>query len=350
MARCVGPRVEFALELPWFNRSSADSCIHGLLLLWSSRTALGFGAKGAVGDLQPQMFKLERPMDADQATIMSPRGDGLDDVARLCKNKKVVVLAGAGLSTESGIPDYRGPETARRARNPIQGRQFITDAKARARYWARSLHGFPRIASASPNLGHKSLASLEKLGVVSGVITQNVDGLHQAAGSQRVIELHGALSRVRCLDCGVIESRSHLQSRLIELNPSWIAHEAPIAPDGDADLDHTIFDQFRVPPCLHCEGTLKPDVVFFGENVSPDIKDAAFSLFDESDVLLVVGSSLTVYSGFRFVRRANERSMPVIIINLGATRGDPHATVRLDARLGDVLPRLAQSLGAQLND
>lgn len=287
-------------------------------------------------------------MDADHVMVPSMDDDGLKTVVHLCRNKKVVVLAGAGLSTESGIPDYRGPETARRARNPMQGRQFITDAKARARYWARSLNGFPRIAAAQPNLGHKSLASLERIGVVSGIITQNVDGLHQAAGSQRVIELHGALARVRCLDCGVIESRSSLQLRLLELNPSWAAHEAPIAPDGDADLESHPFDQFCVPTCLYCQGVLKPDVVFFGENVDPDIKDAAFSLFDESEVLLVVGSSLTVYSGFRFVRRANERSMPVFIINLGATRGDPLATLRLDARLGDVLPRLAQALGARL--
>lgn len=295
-------------------------------------------------------WRYRRGMDAVQPTVQAADEFDLQKLVNICASKKVVVLAGAGLSTESGIPDYRGPETARRARNPMQGRQFITDAEARARYWARSLHGFPRIASARPNLGHKSLASLEKIGVISGIITQNVDGLHQAAGSQRVIELHGALSRVRCLDCGVIESRSNLQLRLLELNPSWTAREAPIAPDGDSDLETQIFEQFRVPTCLHCEGTLKPDVVFFGENVAPDIKDAAFSLFDESDVLLVVGSSLTVYSGFRFVRRANEHSKPVIIINLGATRGDPHATVRLDARLGDVLPRLATSLGAQIND
>lgn len=260
------------------------------------------------------------------------------------------MLAGAGLSTESGIPDYRGPETARRARNPMQGRQFITDARSRSRYWARSLNGFPRIAAARPNHGHKALAALENIGVVSGIITQNVDGLHQAAGSRRVIELHGALSRVRCLDCGVLESRAKLQERLIAHNPSWSGREAPIAPDGDADLDAHIFDEFRVPSCLHCEGVLKPDVVFFGENVAPDIKDAAFALFDESEVLLVVGSSLTVYSGFRFVRRAKERQMPVAIVNLGATRGDELATLRLDARLGDVLPRLARALGARIDE
>jgi NAD+-dependent protein deacetylase sirtuin 4 len=289
-------------------------------------------------------------MEADQAMASTQIDDGFSMLVRLCTGKKIVVLAGAGLSTESGIPDYRGPETARRARNPIQGRQFITDARARVRYWARSMNGFPRIAAARPNFGHKALAALENNGAVSGIITQNVDGLHQAAGSRRVIELHGALARVRCLDCGFIESRSNLQERLIAYNPTWVGREAPIAPDGDADLEAHLFDEFKVPTCLQCSGVLKPDVVFFGENVIPEIKDAAFSLFDESDLLLVVGSSLTVFSGFRFVRRANEKSIPVAIVNLGTTRGDDLATLRLDARLGDILPRLAQALGASLNN
>lgn len=271
-----------------------------------------------------------------------------DALMRLCAGKKIVVLAGAGLSTESGIPDYRGPETARRARNPMQGRQFLNDPRARARYWARSMTGWPRIASARPNLGHKSLAALERQGHVNGIITQNVDGLHQAAGSERVVELHGALARVRCLTCAQIESRARVQERLIAENPDWVNNTAPIAPDGDADLDGQLFEAFRVPVCLGCGGVLKPDVVFFGENVAPEIKDQAFALFDEGEVLLVVGSSLTVYSGFRFVRRAQERQIPVVIVNLGATRGDDLATLRLDARLGDVLPRFAAAFGAHV--
>jgi NAD-dependent SIR2 family protein deacetylase len=280
----------------------------------------------------------------------APRIDDVTALVRLCTGKKIVVLAGAGLSTESGIPDYRGPETARRARNPIQGRQFVTDHRARARYWARSMNGWPRIASARPNLGHRALAALERKGVLVGVITQNVDGLHQAAGSQRVVELHGALARVRCLACGQLESRANVQERLLADNPDWAGQTVPMAPDGDADLDGALFHEFRVPACLGCGGVLKPDVVFFGENVSPQIKDSAFSLFDEGEVLLVVGSSLTVFSGFRFVRRAHERAIPVAIVNLGPTRGDDLAALRVDARLGDVLPHFCTTLGAPIED
>ncbi len=281
----------------------------------------------------------------EQAALVD---DQVTALVNLCAGKKIVVLAGAGLSTESGIPDYRGPETARRARNPMQGRQFVTDYRARARYWARSMNGWPRIAAARPNLGHSALATLERNGQLVGVITQNVDGLHQAAGSQRVVELHGALARVRCLECGQLDSRANVQERLLLSNPDWAGQTAPIAPDGDADLDGALFDEFCVPVCHGCGGVLKPDVVFFGENVSPQVKDNAFALFDEGEVLLVVGSSLTVYSGFRFVRRANERAVPVAIVNLGPTRGDELATLRLDARLGDVLPRFCAALGVSL--
>jgi NAD-dependent SIR2 family protein deacetylase len=264
-------------------------------------------------------------------------------LADLLRDRRAVALAGAGMSTESGIPDYRGPETARRARNPMQARQFLSEPTARARYWARSMLGWPRIAAARPNDAHRALATLERSSALTGVITQNVDGLHQAAGSQRVVELHGALARVRCLDCGAHEPRTSLQERLHAQNPGWDAHTAPLAPDGDADLEAAL-STFHVPPCLACDGVLKPDVVFFGENVPRPVVDAAWSLFDEADALLVVGSSLTVYSGFRFVRRAAERGIPVAIINIGATRGDDHATLRIDARLGDLLPRLATAM------
>jgi len=276
-----------------------------------------------------------------EAIDLAPR------LARLLDGRRVVALAGAGMSTESGIPDYRGPETARRARNPMQARQFLTDGAMRARYWARSMNGWPKIEAARPNPAHEALAALERGGLLAGTITQNVDGLHQAAGSTRVIELHGALARVRCLGCGAIEPRASLQERLIAENPSFYAFGTTLAPDGDADLDHDAFADFHVPACLACGGTLKPDVVFFGENVPARVTEAAWALFDEAEVLFVVGSSLTVFSGYRFVRRASERGVPVAIVNLGPTRGDEHAALRVDARLGELLPRLASMLGAR---
>lgn len=198
--------------------------------------------------------------------------------------------------------------------------------------------------NARPNSAHRALAALEHGGALAGIITQNVDGLHQAAGSKRVVELHGALDRVRCLLCGELEPRASVQDRLIAENPTFAVPSAAIAPDGDADVDLGTFADFQVPSCLHCGGVLKPDVVFFGENVAAPIVDAAYSLLEEAEVLLVVGSSLTVYSGYRFVRRASERGTPVVIINIGETRGDPHAILRVSARLGEVLPELARCL------
>ncbi len=248
----------------------------------------------------------------------------------------VVALTGAGISTESGIPDYRGPGTRERARNPIQYRAFLDDPSTRQRYWARSLAGWPRIASAAPNAGHHAITALERRGVVTGLITQNVDRLHHAAGSTP-IELHGALAEVICLTCGALEDRAELQRRLMLLNP-WFDADAAYAPDGDADLEHVA--GFRVADCLACGGVLKPHVVFFGENVPKPRVDAAFALVDAARALLVVGSSLTVYSGYRFVRRAAELGKPVAIVNLGPTRGDPLATLRIDAPAGEVLSAL----------
>lgn len=258
-------------------------------------------------------------------------------------DRKLAVLTGAGISTESGIPDYRGPGTARRARNPIQYRAFVRDGAARQRYWARSMVGWPRIAGSRPNAGHRAVADLEASGKAVGVITQNVDGLHQAAGSRAVIELHGTLAEVRCLSCDAVEPRHELQDRLRRLNPGWDHAGAGAAPDGDADLESA--DGFRVPDCRRCRGTLKPNVVFFGENVPRPVVDRAFAVVDGADALLVVGSSLTVYSGFRFVRRAAERGMAIGIVNIGPTRGDELATVRIDGRAGDVLRRFADAVG-----
>ena len=203
--------------------------------------------------------------------------------------------------------------------------------------------GWTRFAGAEPNAGHRALAELEAAGVLAGVITQNVDRLHQAAGSERVVELHGSLSRARCLDCGGFEARAHLQARLVALNPGWSAHVAELAPDGDAELEGPLSD-FEVAPCEACGGVLKPDVVFFGESVPGDVVEAAYSVLNEGDALLVVGSSLAVFSGYRFVRKAKARGIPIGIVNLGPTRGDPQADVRVDARAGEVLPALVSAL------
>lgn len=258
------------------------------------------------------------------------------------RGRRVVALTGAGCSTESGIPDYRGVDTPPRTRASIQHREFVDRAEARRRYWARSLLGWPRLAAARPNAGHRALAALEEIGVVAGLITQNVDGLHARAGSRAVVELHGALARVRCLGCTAITSRDELQERLLDANPAWRASDVPVAPDGDAELPDDRVAGFAVVACRACGGVLMPDVVFFGGSVPRATLDAAWATFERAEVLLVVGSSLAVFSGYRFVRRAAERGIPVAILNRGPTRGDPHAQLRVDARAGEALPALVR--------
>ncbi len=264
----------------------------------------------------------------------------IDALVELLRGRRVAALTGAGCSTESGIPDYRGPGTRDRARNPIQHRAFIGDPSARARYWARSAVGWQRFRDVEPNAAHLAIARME----LTGLITQNVDRLHHRAGSRDVIELHGALAEVRCLECTAREDRDALQARILELNPWFVISSAELAPDGDSELDAV--RDFRVPPCLACGGVLKPDVVFFGDNVPRPRVDAAFAVADAAEVLLVVGSSLTVYSGYRFVLRAAERGQKIAIVNLGETRGDPHAHVRVDGRAGEILPRVLAALSA----
>jgi NAD+-dependent protein deacetylase sirtuin 4 len=267
-------------------------------------------------------------------------------LADLLRGRRLAVLTGAGCSTESGIPDYRGPGTRRRARNPIQYRAFVRDAETRRRYWARSLAGWERIRGARPNAGHVALAAMEGAGHIGGLITQNVDRLHHAAGSRSVIELHGALAEARCMACGAIESREALQRRLLALNPGFAGVGATMLPDGDMALPEDLVRDFRVASCRACAGHLKPNVVFFGENVPRPVVDAAFGYLDAAQALLVAGSSLAVFSGFRFVRRAAEIGLPVAIVNLGETRGDPLATLRVRGRLGEALPALAEALCA----
>lgn len=279
---------------------------------------------------------------ARPAPVVDP--ERMDALLRLLRDRRVVALVGAGCSTASGIPDYRGPETRRRARNPIRFRAFVGDEQGRQRYWARAVVGWPRFCASQPNAAHRSLAALERAGVITGLITQNVDRLHHAAGSRRVVELHGALHEVHCLDCGAVEPRESLQQRLLVLNPGWAQAQAEVAPDGDAELSDDRIRRFVVAGCRRCGGILKPRVVFFGESVPADVTAAAWSLFDEAEVLLVVGSSLTVFSGYRFVRRAAKQGIPVAIVNLGPTRGDPHASVHVDARVEQVLPVVVEAL------
>jgi NAD-dependent deacetylase sirtuin 4 len=267
----------------------------------------------------------------------------LDRLVSLLEGKRVAALTGAGISTESGIPDYRGPETRRRARTPIRFQEYAKSEQGRARYWARSMLGWPRFSAARPNAGHLALAQLEHAGHVTGIITQNVDRLHHAAGSRRIIELHGALAEVRCLRCDERESRADLQRRLELLNPHLACVPAALAPDGDSDLGSAFLAEFRVASCLSCDGVLKPNVVFFGESVPAPTVAAGMDMVEDADVLLVVGSSLAVYSGYRFVKRAYERGKPIALVTFGETRGDALADVRVDRKIGDVLPALADA-------
>ena len=252
-----------------------------------------------------------------------------------------LVLSGAGLSTESGIPDYRGPTGAARRHGPMTYQSFVGDPLARHRYWARGYLGWRQISGARPNDGHRAVAELERAGRVAGIITQNVDGLHQAAGAHDVIELHGGLDRVVCLACGVRESRWALDERLHAANRDFRARAGAVNPDGDVELADGQLAGFRMVGCRVCASDLvKPDVVFFGENVPRDRVAACFALVEAADSLIVLGSSLTVMSGLRFVRKAAALGHPVAIVNQGPTRADGLATVRLDRRLGEVLPQL----------
>jgi NAD-dependent deacetylase sirtuin 4 len=277
----------------------------------------------------------------------------IDPLLALLDGRRFVALTGAGCSTESGIPDYRG--AGRPAlRHPIQHDAFVRQPEVRRRYWARSTLGWPRFSAAEPNAGHRALAALEHAGPLAGVITQNVDGLHHRAGSRTVVELHGALGWVSCLSCRAIEPRAELQQRLVAANAAWLEARASLAaarPDGDADLDAADIAAFAVADCGACGGVLKPEVVFFGGSVAEPTLSAAWTLFERAEALLVVGSSLTVYSGFRFVRRASERGIPVAIVNRGPTRADALAAVKLDAAVGEALPLLAARLaGASARD
>jgi NAD-dependent SIR2 family protein deacetylase len=258
---------------------------------------------------------------------------------------RAVALTGAGISTESGIPDYRGPTGALRRNTPMTYQSFTSDPVARNRYWARSYLGWPQILNAQPNDGHHAVAELQRIGRISKVITQNVDGLHQAAGASDVVELHGGLDRTICLNCGDVASRGGLDERLREANPSFDAFIEQVNPDGDVELADDQLAGFVMVSCLVCNaGPIKPDVVFFGETVPRARVDHCFQLVDEASALLVLGSSLTVMSGYRFVLRAAKRAIPIAIVNQGATRGDQHAQLRVAEPLGELLTALLTPL------
>ena len=252
-------------------------------------------------------------------------------------DRRWLVLTGAGVSTDSGIPDYRGPGSP--VRTPMTYQEFVRTPEGRQRYWARAHVGWSRMRGAKPNATHYALAGLERDGRLTGLITQNVDGLHGRAGHRDVIDLHGRIDRVICLQCRELTPRSELHARLSMLNPGYETRVGEVAPDGDVVLDDTA--DFQVAECTTCGGDLKPDVVFFGENVPKERVERSYALVDEAEALVVLGSSLQVMSGLRFVRAAHKRGIPVAIINRGTTRGDHLATVKLEAGCAETLAMLA---------
>ena len=282
----------------------------------------------------------------------------LDELVGVLAGHRLAVLTGAGVSTDSGIPDYRGPNSPKRT--PMTFQQFVGDERFRQHYWARNQVGWRHVATRHPNAGHRALAELERRGLVVGVITQNVDMLHQAAGSRRVVDLHGTYAQVRCLRCGTRYTRDEVADRLDELNPGFVERigdvgDVEIAPDADAVIEQTA--DFVVAACWApdpdggpgpCGGILKPDIVYFGETVPPERVAAAYALVDEADALLVAGSSLAVQSGLRFVRHAAAADEPIAIVNRGATRGDRYATVTMHAGTSEVLAALVTLLPAPI--
>ncbi len=259
------------------------------------------------------------------------------------RHRRLLVVTGAGCSTDSGIPDYRDVDGHWKRARPIEFQAFMRGELTRARYWARSVVGWRSFGVARPNAIHRALSELETAGHIGLLVTQNVDGLHQAAGSRRVLDLHGRLDRVVCMHCRRTDPRMEWQSRLEALNEHWTTREAPTAPDGDADLDTGDFSAFRVPGCPRCGGIVKPDVVFFGENVPPWRHHQATAALASSDALLVVGSSLMVFSGYRCALAAARLGKPIAVINLGRTRADHLIALKVTAEAGPTLAALVAS-------
>jgi NAD-dependent SIR2 family protein deacetylase len=265
----------------------------------------------------------------------------------LARHPRALVLTGAGLSTASGIPDYRDRDGVRRGKQPIQGPEFRKSEAVQRRYWARSMVGYPALAQAQPNPGHEAIAALEASGNIGSVLTQNVDGLHQQAGSRAVLELHGNIHSVVCMACRAQFRRGLVQMQLEERNPGVAGANASPLPDGDAQIEPQALEHFRLPLCLHCGGALIPDVVFFGDNVPPARTAAALDQMARADALLVIGSSLMVYSGFRFCRLATETGKPIAAVNLGRTRADHLLSLKIEASSEQILPHVRELLNHQ---
>jgi len=275
----------------------------------------------------------------------SPLDQQLERLLQTLTGRRFAVLTGAGISTPSGIPDYRDHEGVRRGRQPMMFQEFLADPAARRRYWARAMLGWPRVRQARPNVAHEALANLQAGGTVSDLITQNVDTLHDQAGSHGVIELHGSLHRVLCLDCNRNSERDAIQQLMEAQNPYLAGVDAVQAPDGDTLLDSAFEARFQVPHCPYCGGErLKPDVVFFGENVAPATAARAMAAVEQAEGLLVVGSSLMAYSAFRLCRAIVDQGKPLIAINLGKTRADDLLDWKIEASCEQLLPLLAQAL------
>ncbi len=269
----------------------------------------------------------------------------VDTLLHWMQDRSFVVLTGAGISTSSGIPDYRDSEGVRRGRQPMMFQEFLNAPEARRRYWARAMLGWPRVRVAQPNPAHEAIARLQQHDLISGVITQNVDALHDQAGSHDVVELHGSLHWVLCLDCRQRTERDIVQLTLVEQNPYLAGVDAVQAPDGDTLLDPAFEERFQVPHCPHCGGErMKPDVVFFGENVAPPTAAKAMQRVEDAQGLLVVGSSLMAFSAFRLSRAIKDQGKPLIAINLGKTRADDLLDLKIEASCEVLLPALAQRL------
>jgi NAD-dependent SIR2 family protein deacetylase len=267
--------------------------------------------------------------------------------AFLARHSRLFVLTGAGMSTDCGIPDYRDERGDWKRSPPMTHQAFMQSDLARRRYWARSLVGFQALSEARPGRGHYALAELERAGRLERLVTQNVDGLHQRAGSRRVIDLHGQADVVRCMGCGATRMRHALHAELARLNPHWTTLEAQVGPDGDADLESRNFADFSLLSCARCgDGIFKPDVVFFGDNVPRPRVDAAFAALEQADAMLVVGSSLMVYSGYRFAKRAAELGKPLACVNMGRTRADALFSLKLEAPVGETLEAAVREVTA----